>query len=818
MAFWAKKDANTWAPVKALWVKNSSSIWKPVKKVFVKTASGFWTQFFPKSGPYANDFPYFSYSNGSVDVGYEYVGNTIYGNNGTWNSNGYTITSYTYNLLTFSSAASSSATSTSPSGTYSSRVPITLSSATYDGKYIAFQITANTSTVSGVSSSESGYDKLAIIRQNPVIISKTFNTNTPTDGSTLTYSSVWNTTDLYLANSTRRKIEWYKSKTGTYSTSSQIRSGATFVKSSTNPSSSDLSVTVGSPTTDVDYYYYVIETQYNSGTDYINGTSIGVEEITASSIVVSGQITQTSSPTISGSGIFGGTVTASAGAYQNYKSLTTRVWGILSPGGSAPTDGVTSLTGGSLRGTSSSYVITQSDVTAPIYLMYALDAVIGYDNVTKYYFSKSYITPYVGNFTDNFNRTVSSGLGQSSYGLYWYGTLTNGSWRVDGSKAVSSTTPTGGAASGYELYAMDMGTTTDRQMSVQFPVAVGGLGLCWWVTDSNNWWASAVYQYATTNTATTYSCNGTSGNTTSCTVTSNWQTSGGTCYCGTGTTTTTYSCDGTSTAGLSSCTVASNWSASSGVICSCTTQTTSTTHFYCDGGTGTLSSPCTVEADTQPYAYCYCDSTGSGGTTTYAFASGGYSYGGPGSSVSTCNAANVGKAQTGSTVYVGGGYYTYNICSSTTTAKTYAYRRTSTSNYTTSSTTYTSQKTSTSTSSTSYPYQNTTSSTTTTTNYNSNIRIFSSAGSSVTVVQDDNKHTSTTTYAVIWGMKVTVSGSYIFSSIYSDQSLNTQIGSTSIYNASGATRKDPTYGTSGAGMFVAPSTNQGTYFDNLAIS
>lgn len=531
-----------------------------------------------------------------------------------------------------------------------------------------------------------------------------------------------------------------------------------------------------------------------------------------------GSTSQITKPTISGGRAYGTTVTASSGTYNNAQSVSTRVWGVLSPGGSAPTDGVTSLTGGSTRGTTSSYTIAQSDVTSPIYLLYAVDYVTGYDGVVKYYFSSSYITPYVGNFTDNFNRSVTSGLGTSSYGLYWYSTLSNGSWQVNASYAITDAPTSVTSASGFRLYAMDMAYTSDRVMSVRFPGSTGGLGLCWWVTDSNNWWGSAINQYSSTANSTSYSCNGTSGNTSSCTVASNWSTNGGVCYCGSASTSTSYQCNVTGTSGLTSCTVATT--ASAGAICNCASSTTYTTHYYCTGSTGTLSSPCTVQADTAPYNYCYCDQTGTTtATTTYAFGSYYGSWGG--ASASTCNASNVGAAQSGTTqTYVGGGNYIYTRCNSTSTSTTtYAYQYTSTSSYQTSSTTYTSTKYDSGTTTTSYPYQNSTSSTTAITTYNTNIKIYSAVGGAITSRTDLNVNSNTTSYPTVWGMKVTVSGNSIYSSIYSDYALTTQIGSTATYTASSPTKNNATYGTGGAGLLAAKSdAAQGTYFDDLSMS
>lgn len=918
MGLFVKKSntgSNDWVTSKSVWVKTGTTTWSQVKNIFVKAANGIWTLFYPKIGPYTTKSPYFSTDSAgaNVDTVFDNVGNTIYGQNGTWNNNGYTLTSspYSYQIWTYLTPSDSSPTKSTLT-TYSSSVPILLSGSTYNARYISFYIQANT------TSGTTGNDQSALLfvcRKLPVLISNSFNTSTIVDGTTLTYSSTWNTTDAYLADSTRRKIEWYKSTNGTYTTTSAIKAGAKLVKTATNPSSSDLSITVGTvgntsggaASTDVGNYFYVIETQYNSGTDYTYGsTTTGVETYLVSSAVVNANITQNTKPSISGSGVWNTSVTATPGTYSNYKSITTGIYGIISPGGTAPTDGNSFPAGGSIKSNSTTYTIIQSDVTAPIYLLYAYDTVTGYDNVVHYYFSASPVTPKVGTITDNFNRSISNGLGTSSYGLQWLGTLYYGAWGDTGSYAVSANyafsangsgnypvnistvcdatkigyaqlssissiggglyvwkvcTPSAinpsGSPTNFPAIAIDMGYTTTRNMSVQFPVATqaNGLGLVWWFTGAGLWYASSVYQYNTV--ATSYPCGSTQYSGTGSCTNGAGTASGQVCNCVNTTTTvctggtstslspcssqasnvcncsdhysTVYSCNGSSqTDSNSSCPTDTG---AAGSVCNCSVSSSLSTYYYCDGASYYANSACTdaVSPATAPYQKCFCSQTGTT-FTTYSFASGGYGYTPPLTST-TCDAAHVGYAQTGSITYIGGGAYSWNICSSSSSTQ-YAYQYSGFNTYTVTNYTRTYQTRSStassvfaysqfqySSTSTTNTYYLTTTSTTTT--YNTNLRIYSANGSSVSTLVNDTKDSNTSGYASVAGMKVSTSGNTITAGIYSDSGLTSLIGSNSSNTPSSPTKSDSTYGTSGAGLFVGPigdTANGGVYFDNLTMS
>jgi uncharacterized repeat protein (TIGR02543 family) len=300
MALWVKKNGTSsgWVEANKVWVKDSST-WSAVKKIWVKAASG-WTLFWPKVGPSTTTSPFFSNNSSGTSpvVGPTILyGSTIYGQRGVWDGNGYTIASYSYKL----ESSTSSSVGSGPYTTIISETPMTTSSqelnlntSQYDGKYLIFTVKATVSgSISSTDNTDSGGTRFAVIRYaprqasgiTPLVSSTVTNSTSTLSGGilisrgapiTLNYSNSWDGADLYLPDSTRNSIKWYSSTNGSYITISEIEANATLISSG---------VTIASPTNDGTYYstsstyitgstipngtyYYIVDSQQNSNTDY----------------------------------------------------------------------------------------------------------------------------------------------------------------------------------------------------------------------------------------------------------------------------------------------------------------------------------------------------------------------------------------------------------------------------------------------------------------------------------------------------------------------------------------------------------------------
>jgi len=91
--------------------------------------------------------------------------------------------------------------------------------------------------------------------------------------------------------------------------------------------------------------------------------------------------------------------------------------------------------------------------------------------------------------TDTFTRTTSGSLGTSDSGQVW--SATRGTWFANGSQAVSND-----SASGYPLASVSFAANTTVSATVS-----EATGVSYWVTDSNNWYATVSYA-----TQSSYSC------------------------------------------------------------------------------------------------------------------------------------------------------------------------------------------------------------------------------------------------------------------------------------------------------------------------
>lgn len=282
--FVKSSGTGNWSSVKKIYVKTSSSGWSSVKKIYVKAATNTWRIFWPSSGPQPTTDPYFSTDsagNTSYTNPYVRIGSSLYGNNGAWDNTGFTGVSYAYQVQTYPLLNSGTATVIS-SGTYTIPVSISISTSGYSGtsswagKYLDFQITDNNSQSepsTDFASNTGG--RLWVITNPPSNTSASFNSFVNfSPGNILTYTGIWNGAEAYSPDSTRSSVTWYKSS-NVYTTVSQITSNATMISSSlvsTTYSSGATTFTTSSSyttsTSDANNYFYVVESEQNSGTDY----------------------------------------------------------------------------------------------------------------------------------------------------------------------------------------------------------------------------------------------------------------------------------------------------------------------------------------------------------------------------------------------------------------------------------------------------------------------------------------------------------------------------------------------------------------------
>lgn len=594
--------------------------------------------------------------------------------------------------------------------------------------------------------------------------------------------------------------------------------------------------------------------------------------------------TATAYPTLSGTAVAKTTVSSSNGAYDNDNpsySIQSRIIGVTDP--SLIIQGDTEEYGTVLSSNSftyfQNYTVTQGDATAPSYYFFARDSVVGLDGVTYYFYSTG-VKSTMGLVTDDFNRTVSGGIGTMSSGFTYSGYYTSPSWSVNGSTAVATASPSASAGpSSWGLRSIEMAGKTDISMSIGIPQGQGGVGVAFWVSGYDNWW-SAICAHESIN-ETTYTCTGAGGSGSSypsnvgtgagqnCNVTStsvydcNQSGGSGSSYpsnVGDGSgqncnvsSSTEYACDSYGGSGYS---YPSNVGSGAGQNCNVVAVTT----YACNqvGGTST-SYPGPESPETEIYGICnlsssttYPCNTGSasssqsdpgpnsnsaGGvcnkstSTGYAFQAVTYSPL-PSSSASTCNAANFGKYQSGSAVYLFGGLYNYNYCNSYTLytwsnrsysgTTTYTWNRRSFSGTTTyywnkrstsGTTTYSWSKRSTSPTTT---YYWSTQVGSTTTNYKTYLRIYEANGSAVNLKSTTVVDSNTSGFIPVYGLSLSTSGNSI-SAALKDASGNSY-SPTASYTASSPTKTD-SVGASGYGLSKGYTpTFEGYNYDNLSVS
>ena len=280
-----------WRKATNIFIKNAgwgSGGWRSAIGVWIRNSTQ-WLKVWPLSGVFASRRPWIgdnsttAYADRKTSTGAIRIGSNYYGNNAQWDSNGWTITGYSYKWNYYSFQTDSVPAGQIDSGTGSGwtttsgqdLLPTTIWTASnadlLDESYLAFQVnaTASNSTYNGVSES----DRVIVVRQQPLNLTASLSTNSPEQNVQITYSSSWDTSIARKIDTTRTTAYWYRNSTNS-------TTGGTYV-------GSGYSYTPG--VDDVNNYLYVVETSYNSGTDFDLGSTVGVEVKVITTNKVTGQ-------------------------------------------------------------------------------------------------------------------------------------------------------------------------------------------------------------------------------------------------------------------------------------------------------------------------------------------------------------------------------------------------------------------------------------------------------------------------------------------------------------------------------------------------
>jgi hypothetical protein len=270
--------------------------------------------------------------------------------------------------------------------------------------------------------------------------------------------------------------------------------------------------------------YEYISNDLTPNTEY-TATIIAYENVNWTGITASDTVTfttldafapiQITFPTVSGTGFAFSSISGSSGTYETGSYISKTVAIRYTTSSIQPDDGLnTTIT---LAG-SPPYNITQNDATFPKKYFYYVDQVKGNDNKTYYYYSQSNVSSKVGQLSDDFNRSNSSGtLGymtpiwnsQMNPNSYMYNISQNGSfWSVSGSRAVNLT-------NAYSVQAVEMGGDVSGTTQVLFGPSSAGQGVSFWVSASGSWYGAVIlpeengtiikYTYRTTTMEDRYS-------------------------------------------------------------------------------------------------------------------------------------------------------------------------------------------------------------------------------------------------------------------------------------------------------------------------
>jgi len=295
------KVSSAWRNVSEIKLK-VSGVWKNVSRGYLKV-NGEWRPFFNFAGfdeIFATRIPYIAklsadaYSDRLPNATYPVIriGDSYFGDNAIWDLNGWLASSYTYRWSVYNSSGLEVSVLESGTGSGWTRtagedqLPTSIwtstNSTNADRNFLGFKVTANNSSNSqynGVSVSAN----IQIVRRRPRLVvntSPSFTITSPKVGDTISYGSSWDISEAYKPEGLRSTIFWYKNSTATVTGGEPIQSGgySYLVKD-----------------TDIGKYIYAVETNFNSGSDYDLGPSLGVSATAiTSSVVISAPVAPTS--------------------------------------------------------------------------------------------------------------------------------------------------------------------------------------------------------------------------------------------------------------------------------------------------------------------------------------------------------------------------------------------------------------------------------------------------------------------------------------------------------------------------------------------
>ena len=427
---YVKKNTGWSTAVTSIKAKTSSGWSTAAKFVYAKINAG-WTRVWPLSGVYPNTNPFISNNTATTsEISYGTVlrvGNTYKGDRGSWNANGFTISSYDYKWLAYVNDTSTSTNYTQDFQsltTQTNSLTITgTSAANFDKGWISFVVRANASN--SAYSGTAGSLRYYVVRQRPRIsvgTTPSFNTTSPKIGNTISYSSSWDTTDAYKPEAARTTIFWYKNSTDTTTGGTLVQTGGySYVVQST----------------DLGNYIYVIETSFNSGSDYDLGSTVGISATAITSSAVTAAIAAPTISSITVSSIGGPVSVSFAGGSGPFYQMfwwgsATAPTGLTTPDASGSASPLTDNTGPTSTATQYMYVrsvTTQSDTgVANATTISPWSAGVSF-NMT----SASALTPTFGantSTTNGFTGSVTNYDSAYNWNTPSNGsfTLTNGTW------------------------------------------------------------------------------------------------------------------------------------------------------------------------------------------------------------------------------------------------------------------------------------------------------------------------------------------------------------------------------------------------------
>lgn len=407
-----KTGSSTWSKLTNLFIKTGSSTWSAATAIWAYLQAD-WVKVWPLSGIFSTRKPWIAasasdtYAN-RISSGVLRIGTSYYGNNAQWNLNGWTATSYSYawkyydssgtELGTIRSGTGSGWTTTSGQDTLPTSVWTATNSTNCDNNYLGFYVDANAS-----NSAYTGSDvsiKIKVVRQVPLNLTASLSSYTPTVGTQITYSSSWDTSQARKIDTSRTTAYWYKNSTNSTTGGTFIASGYSYT-----PQASDLG-----------QYIYVVETAYNSGTDYDYGSTTGVQATVITTTTVSQALTAPTSVSLSS---------------VSRASDTTTTASISFSGGSGP---YYQLFWTSVNPAPTTALYDAASTGSPI------TETQGFGNNITYYF-------YVRSSTENLGNTTTNGSSaagtyspySTAYATYTFQSPSGGSASISGSTSTGST-------------------------------------------------------------------------------------------------------------------------------------------------------------------------------------------------------------------------------------------------------------------------------------------------------------------------------------------------------------------------------------------